>query len=64
MFLKLTLTFTMNALIILLVFKNCRAFRGQPKACTVTYKKETSLEITSWKFSVSFKSPLTNFVKS
>ena len=34
------------------------------QGCIVTYEKETPLEIISWKFSVSFKAPLTNFVKS
>ena len=33
-------------------------------SCIVTYKKGTPLEIISWKFSVSFKAPLTNFVKN
>ena len=34
------------------------------QVCIVTYEKGTPLEIISWKFSVSFKAPLTNFVKS
>ena len=34
------------------------------QGCIVTYEKETPLEIISWIFSVSFKAPLTNFVKS
>ena len=34
------------------------------QGCIVTYDKGTPLEIISWKFSVSFKAPLTNFVKS
>ena len=34
------------------------------QGCIVTYEKGTPLEIISWKFSVSFKLPLTNFVKS
>ena len=33
------------------------------QGCIVTYEKGTPLEIISWKFSVSFKAPLTNFVK-
>ena len=34
------------------------------QSCIVTYEKGTPLEIISWKFSVSFKALLTNFVKS
>ena len=34
------------------------------QGCIVTYEKQTPLEIISWKFSVSFKALLTNFVKS
>ena len=34
------------------------------QGCIATYEKGTPLEIISWKFSVSFKAPLTNFVKS
>ena len=34
------------------------------QGCIVTYEKGTPLEIISWKFSVIFKAPLTNFVKS
>ena len=34
------------------------------QGCIVTYEKRTPLEIISWKFSVSFKALLTNFVKS
>ena len=34
------------------------------QGCIVTYEKGTPLEIISWKYSVSFKAPLTNFVKS
>ena len=34
------------------------------QGCIVTCEKGTPLEIISWKFSVSFKAPLTNFVKS
>ena len=31
------------------------------QGCIVTYEKGTPLEVISWKFSVSFKAPLTNF---
>ena len=34
------------------------------QGCIVTYEKGTPLAITSWKFSVSFKAPLRNFVQS
>ena len=34
------------------------------QGCIVTYEKRTPLEIISWKFSVSVKALLTNFVKS
>ena len=34
------------------------------QGCRVTFEKGTPLEIISWKFSVSFKARLTNFVKS
>ena len=34
------------------------------QGCIVTYEKGTPLEIISWKFCVSFKAPLRNFVKS
>ena len=34
------------------------------QGCIVTFEKGTPLEIISWKFSVSFKAPLTKFVKS
>ena len=34
------------------------------QGCIVNYGKETPLEIISWKFPVSLKVPLTNFVKS
>ena len=34
------------------------------QSCIVIYEKGTPLEIISWKFSVSFKAFLTNFVKS
>ena len=33
------------------------------QGCVVSYQKGTPLEIISWKFSVSFEAPLTNFVK-
>ena len=34
------------------------------KGCILTYEKGAPLEIIFWKFSVSFKAPLRNFVKS
>ena len=46
------------------VLKTCSAEGCSLQGCIVTYEKGTPLEIISWKFSVSFKSPLKNFVKS
>ena len=50
--------------IISIVSKTSTAEGCSLQSCIVTYEKETPLEIISWKFSVSFKGFLTNFVKS
>ena len=50
--------------IILGVLKTRTAEGCSLQGCIVTYEKGTPLEIISWKFSVSFKALLTNFVKS
>ena len=46
------------------VLKTSTAEGCSLQGCIVTFEKGTPLEIISWKFSVSFKAPLTNFVKS
>ena len=46
------------------VLKTRTAVGCNLQGCIVTYEKGSPLEIISWKFSVSFKAPLTNFVKS
>ena len=50
--------------IILGVLKTRTAEGCSLQGCIVTYEKGTPLEIISWKFSVSLKALLTNFVKS
>ena len=46
------------------VLKTSTAEGCSLQGCIVTYEKGTLLDIISWKFSVSFKALLTNFVKS